>query len=391
VPAGSKLIFQMHYTPNGSSQKDRSYCGFVFADPKTVKKEVRVSSAVNAVFQIPPGEGNFPVAARTIFKDDTMLLTLMPHMHLRGKAFRYEVTYPDGKKETLLDVPRYDFGWQTNYRLSEPKLLPRGTRMDCYAVFDNSEENLNNPDPKVPVRFGDQTFEEMMIGFFESTPAHEDRLDPNYSAKRLSRLEEFNIILAATKGEPDDNVKIGAYMALSDPQIFRQFGMILRTMVPQVDRVDITGVKDGKLVEVMGPTGSLFDGDKRQGGEKEVEQAIEEAKKHAKAHGRKDMPENIRSPLPAVDAEGESLADYASGSKVVVNNDLSKAKGKIVETMQKRGAKSGLHVPAELKGQKVTINFWSTDANAFSPQAEALLTGVAKIMTAPKDAQQASK
>jgi peroxiredoxin len=388
VPAGSKLIFQMHYTPNGSPQKDRSYCGFVFADPKTVKKEVRVSSAVNAVFQIPPGEGNFPVQARQIFRDDTLLLTLMPHMHLRGKAFRYEVTYPDGKKETILDVPRYDFGWQTNYRLAEPKFLPRGTRMDCYAVFDNSDENLNNPDSKAAVRFGDQTFEEMMIGFFETAPAHEDRQNPDATAKRLSRVEEFNVILAATKGEPDDNVKVGAYMALSDPQIFRQFGFILRTMVPQVDRVDITTIKDGKLVELMGPTGGLFDGDKRQGGEEDVEKAITEAKKR---HGRKDLPENIRSPLPSVDAEGESLADYASGSKVVVNNDLSKAHGKVVEAMIKRGAKSSLHVPAEIKGQKVTINFWSTDADAFSPQAEALLTGVAKIMTAPKDAQQAAK
>ena len=117
--------------------------------PRRVKKEVRVSSAVNAVFEIPPGEDDFAVKARYIFKDDTLLLTLMPHMHLRGKAFRYEVTYPDGKNEVLLDVPRYDFGWQTSYRLTEPKLMPRGTRMDCFAEFDNSEDNLNNPDPKV--------------------------------------------------------------------------------------------------------------------------------------------------------------------------------------------------------------------------------------------------
>ena len=96
----------------------------MFADPKTVKQEVRVTSAVNFVFQIPPGDGDFDVKSRYIFRQDTMLLTLMPHMHLRGKAFRYEATYPDGKKEVLLDVPRYDFGWQTNYRLAEPKLMP---------------------------------------------------------------------------------------------------------------------------------------------------------------------------------------------------------------------------------------------------------------------------
>src|SRR5262249_17161176 len=157
------------------------------------------------------------------FVDDANLLTLMPHMHLRGKAFRYEATYPDGKKEVLLDVPHYDFGWQTNYRLAEAKFMPRGTRLDCYAEFDNSEDNLNNPDPKVRVRLGDQTFEEMMIGFFEATPAHEDRQNPKSEYKPLTRVERFNVILAATKGEPDDNIKVGAYMALSDPGIFRQY------------------------------------------------------------------------------------------------------------------------------------------------------------------------
>ncbi|HTM55307.1 MAG TPA: redoxin domain-containing protein [Pirellulales bacterium] len=389
VQAGSKLIFQMHYTPNGTAQQDRSYCGFVFADPKSVKKEVRVTSAVNAVFEIPPGDGNFNVKARYIFRDDSMLLTLMPHMHLRGKAFRYEATYPDGKHEVLLDVPRYDFGWQTSYRLAEPKFMPRGTRMDCLAAFDNSEDNLNNPDPKSAVRFGDQTFEEMMIGFFEMSLAHEDRQHPEKSAKPLSRIEQFNVIMAATKGEPDDNVKVGAYMALAQPEIFRQFGFILRTMVPQVDRLDITGLQDGKLVEVMGPFAAR-QVDKDKGGDEEVERIISEAKKNAQKNGKAEVAESIYSPLPPTDPTGESLAEYAAGSKVVVNNDLSKAKGKMFEIMAKRGAKSSMHVPAEIKGQKVTVNFWSTDAGAFPPPAEAVLTGVAQIMTAPKEKTQAA-
>ncbi len=387
VPAGSKLIFQMHYTPNGTAQEDRSYCGMVFADPKTVKKEVRVNSAVNAVFQIPPGNGDFPVKSRYIFRDDSLLLTLMPHMHLRGKAFRYEATYPDGKKEVLLDVPRYDFGWQTNYRFTEPKLMPRGTRMDCYAVFDNSEDNLNNPDPTKTVSFGDQTFEEMMIGFFELTSVHEDRQNPEAQPKRLTRVEHFNVILAATKGEPDDNIKFGAYMAMMDPGIFRQFGHILRTMVPQVDRVCVTTVKDGKVVELMGPSsrGPQHDhgDDDDSETEKEVERQIVEAQK--KAAGGKPKPLSLSDPLPEASSDGESLAEYAQAKKVVVNNDLSKAHGKIVEQMIARGAKSSMHVPAEIKGQKVTVNFWSKDPDAFTPQAEALLTGVAQIMTAPKD------
>jgi peroxiredoxin len=384
VPAGSKLIFQLHYTPNGTAQQDRSYCGFVFADPGSVKKEVRVTSAVNAVFQIPPGESNFNCQARYVFTDDTLLLTLMPHMHLRGKAFRYEATYPDGKHEVLLDVPRYDFGWQTNYRLSEPKLMPRGTRMDCYAVFDNSEDNLNNPDPKVAVRFGDQTWEEMMIGFFETTPAHEDRQHPEAKAPAPSRLERFGVILAATKGEPDDNIKVGAYMALSDPDIFRQYGMILRTMVPQVDRLCITGVKDGKLVELMGPQSGrpaqhhAGDDDDENA---EVNKLIGEARKKAAGGSF-----NILDPLKAVDAAGEGLAEIAAGKKAVVYNDLSQAKGKIFDEMRKRGAKSSLHVPAEIKGTRVTVNFWSKDPGAFPAPAEAILTGIAQIMTAPKDA-----
>ncbi len=386
VPAGSKLIFQMHYTPNGTAQDDRSYCGFVFADPKTVKREVQVNSAVNAVFQIPPGNPDFPVKARYIFRDDSLLLTLMPHMHLRGKAFRYEATYPDGKKEVLLDVPHYDFGWQTNYRLAEPKLMPRGTRMDCYAVFDNSEDNLNNPDPTKTIGFGDQTFDEMMIGFFEATPAHEDLQHPETQPKPLSRVEQFNVILAATKGEPDDNIKVGAYMALVDPGIFRQFGFILRSMVPQVDRVCITTVKDGKVVEMLGPRSGPpghHDEEDDDEGEKEVERLITEAKQ--KAAGGKSLPASINAPLPAVNAEGESLAEYAAGDKVVVNNDLSKAHGKLVEAMLARGVKSSLHVPATVNGQRVTVNFWSKDPAAFTPPAQALLTGLAQVMTAPKD------
>ena len=196
---------------------------------------------MNFVFQIPPGDGDFNVAARYIFREDTLLLTLMPHMHLRGKAFRYDATYPDGKKEVLLDVPRYDFGWQTNYRLAEPKLMPTGTRLDCLAKFDNSEDNLNNPDPKAPVRFGDQTFEEMMIGFFEATPANEDRQHPEKTAKPLSRMEEFNVIMAATKGEPGrqrEGRRLHGLVRSAD--VLASYGFVLRTMVPQIDRVCIT-------------------------------------------------------------------------------------------------------------------------------------------------------
>lgn len=173
VRAGSKVIFQMHYTPNGSPQKDRSCIGLVFSDPADVKYRIGGGMAPNQRFEIPPGDSNHEVTSRHTFKQDSRLLTLTPHMHLRGKSFRYEAEYPDGRREVLLDIPRYDFNWQLRYHLAEPKLMPAGTQLFCTAHFDNSEENLANPDPTKPVRWGDQTWEEMMIGYFTTLPVEE--------------------------------------------------------------------------------------------------------------------------------------------------------------------------------------------------------------------------
>jgi hypothetical protein len=166
VPAGSKIVIQMHYTPNGRAQKDRSQIGIIFA-PEPPRYEVRAIPIFNALFRIPPGADNHPVESSYTVRQDALLINLMPHMHLRGKDFRYEAVYPDGKKETLLSVPRYNFNWQSVYRLAEPKLLPQGTRIHCYAHFDNSANNPNNPDPKAAVWWGDQTWEEMMIGWID--------------------------------------------------------------------------------------------------------------------------------------------------------------------------------------------------------------------------------
>ncbi len=166
VKAGSKLVFQMHYTPNGRPAKDRSYVGFKFADPNKVKFVSRSTSVATMFFAIPPGESDYQVSAEGTFPRDTLVSNLTPHMHTRGKSFRYEATYPDGKHEILLDVPRYDFNWQTTYHLEQPKLLPKGTKLVCTAHWDNSEGNLSNPDPTKTVSWGDQTFEEMMIGFY---------------------------------------------------------------------------------------------------------------------------------------------------------------------------------------------------------------------------------
>jgi peroxiredoxin/mono/diheme cytochrome c family protein len=168
VPANSILVFQVHYTPNGSKQTDLSRIGFVFADPKTITHEVKTTSAVQRQIAIPPGAADHVIEATSrASADGALLLGYMPHMHLRGKAFSYEAVHPDGKREMLLDVPQYDFNWQTSYRLAEPIKLTAGTKLHAVAHYDNSADNPSNPDPEKSVRWGEQTWNEMMIGYFD--------------------------------------------------------------------------------------------------------------------------------------------------------------------------------------------------------------------------------
>ncbi|MGF1580543.1 MAG: redoxin domain-containing protein [Gemmataceae bacterium] len=170
IPAGWSIFFQVHYTPVGTVQYDQSKIGFVFADPKTITHEVKTRSAVGRRLNIPPNDDNYKKEAtsRFRFEKGTLLLGFMPHMHLRGKSFKYEARIP-GQEEpkTLLDVPNYDFNWQTSYRLAKPLSLPKGTQIHCTAHWDNSEWNLNNPDPSATIRWGQQTEDEMMIGYFD--------------------------------------------------------------------------------------------------------------------------------------------------------------------------------------------------------------------------------
>ncbi len=168
IPAGSKLVFQMHYTPIGSQQQDLSKVGLVFTDPDKVTRQVLTTKAVQHRLEIPPHDDNYRAEATSgAHGGDVLLLSMMPHAHLRGKSFRYEAVYPDGKSEVLLDVPHYDFNWQTSYRLAEPQRMPAGTRIHVVAHYDNSEDNLANPDPTATIRWGDQTWNEMMIGYFD--------------------------------------------------------------------------------------------------------------------------------------------------------------------------------------------------------------------------------
>lgn len=166
IPAGSRLKFQLHYTPNGTATEDQTRLGIIFTD-KEPTHLLHVAGIANPRLSIPPGDENFPVTATQTVQADTTVLAFFPHMHLRGKSFKYEAIYPDGRRETLLDVPRYDFNWQLSYRLAEPLELPKGTTLELTGCYDNSKNNPANPDPTKTVKWGPQTYDEMMLGYIE--------------------------------------------------------------------------------------------------------------------------------------------------------------------------------------------------------------------------------
>ncbi len=168
VKARSVLVFQMHYTTTGETAKDRTSVGLIFAR-EPVEKRVITTGAFARELAIPPGEANYETRASFTFKEDSHVLSLMPHMHLRGKNFEYRAVFPDGTSKIILSVPRYDFNWQLTYWLKEPLAMPKGSRLECTAHFDNSSNNKFNPDPTKLVRWGQQTWEEMMIGWFDYT------------------------------------------------------------------------------------------------------------------------------------------------------------------------------------------------------------------------------
>jgi len=167
IKAGSEIVFQLHYTTDGKPGSDRSRVGLIFAD-KPPRERVVMLAAANVRFEIPPGDPNFKVEARQKLHEDATLVSLLPHMHLRGKTFEFRAAYPTGDSETLLRVPNYDFDWQLSYYLASPKRLPAGSTIEATATYDNSANNPKNPDATKAVRFGDQNWDEMMIGYFEA-------------------------------------------------------------------------------------------------------------------------------------------------------------------------------------------------------------------------------
>ena len=171
IPAGSDLVFQMHYTSNGRATTDRSSVGLIFSKQPPAQR-VLTLQLTNDHFVIPPGAPDYRVEARGTLPNDALLLSFFPHMHLRGKRFEYNAVHRKkgasggAEMETLLRV-NYHFHWQMSYRLAEPRALKAGTELQAVAWFDNSAANAHNPDPTAAVRWGEQTYEEMMVGFFD--------------------------------------------------------------------------------------------------------------------------------------------------------------------------------------------------------------------------------
>ena len=188
IPAGWKLVFVVHYAPVGTVQQDRTSVGLSFADPKSVRREVATQVLLDPDLCIPPHAADHRVEHSRRFDADVLLLAMFPHMHLRGKSFRYEATYPDGRTEVLLDVPRYDFNWQHRYVLVEPKRLPAGTTLRGIAHYDNSRDNPANPDPDATVRAGQQSWDEMFNGYYDIALADQDLTRPPSPAARLRAL-----------------------------------------------------------------------------------------------------------------------------------------------------------------------------------------------------------
>jgi peroxiredoxin len=164
IPQGANLLFEVHYTPNGKAVKDRSSVAMIFAK-EPPERELQVNIFANVLIRVPPGDPHYRAENVHVFREDARILSFMPHMHTRGKSWQYEATYPDGRQETLLSIPRWDFNWQSIYRFAEPVRVPKGTKIRAVAHWDNSSANPQNPDPTKEIRYGPQTWDEMMNGW----------------------------------------------------------------------------------------------------------------------------------------------------------------------------------------------------------------------------------
>jgi hypothetical protein len=268
----------------------------------------------------------------------------MPHTHLRGKSFRYEAIYPNGDREILLDLPRYDFNWQNSYVLAKPKVLPKGTQLHCVAHYDNSKNNPSNPNPDATVRWGDQTWEEMMIGYFDVSPVDQDL---------LKNPRKVTTIVRKPAPALAPELRSLAERALNSQDAFDAFACALHRTEPKIDRVCLTTYWNDKL---------------------KVEKA---------AYPGEVVPHIAET---GFEQSGKffALAHYALRGQVVSHPDLKKARGADMKMMSKSLA-SSLHVPVILEGKPATLNFWSKENGAFPDPTQALLRAVAEAVASGKE------
>jgi peroxiredoxin/mono/diheme cytochrome c family protein len=345
VPAGSRLVLQIHYTSTGAPQEDQCAIGLVFADPKTVRKEVVTDMVVNPRFEIPPGDPNYMVEAERVLEQDEEVSVWMPHTHVRGSGFKFEATYPDGKKEVLLDVPHYDFNWQNSYVLAEPKLLPKGTTLRCEARYNNSTSNLANPDPTQTVRWGEQTWEEMMIGYYDRTLPGEDRIKHPAPATKASVPKSLPAL--------DDNLAKLAHTALDSQTAFDAFAAAVHEKLPQVDRVCVTSVQDGNYVVQR----SAYPGKKLS---------------HFAETG-------FKAPSRMV-----PLTGFALFNRLVSLPDLTALGSGPQMKMITAALKSSVHVPVSVDGLPSNVNFWSAQEKAFPAESLPMLQSLAAAVPPKK-------
>ncbi len=265
---------------------------------------------------------------------------MFPHMHLRGKSFRYTATYPDKSEEILLDVPHYDFNWQNSYEFKEPKLMPAGTKLTCVAHYDNSAANLANPDPTAAVRWGDQTWEEMMIGYFDMVLANQDLTKSPITRRTDDFLKQY----AAGSTGFSEQVKQFASSALESDDSLRKLGGELLKVVPQVDRVDWITL-EGRTLHV---------------------------RRIAQSGGAGQAASGLKVPAARL-----RLAEYAEGDTTVVHAKTSDVDTPDFKLLGRLFA-SSLHVPVRVDDVPGVISFWSTELDAFPPEAVGLLESLAK-------------
>jgi hypothetical protein len=165
IPAGSDIVFEVHYTTNGKASQDRTKVGLTLAKSAPEKRFITLVGR-SLDFVIPPGDSNYEARALVKFNEPVEFVEQQPHMHLRGKDMSVKMTYPTGESETILNVPHYDFNWQLVYYHEKPLQLPKGTMMEITAHWDNSPNNKWNPDPAATVRWGDQSWDEMLVNHF---------------------------------------------------------------------------------------------------------------------------------------------------------------------------------------------------------------------------------